>query len=249
MVLITNHTKRSLSLLASQFRSEKSNGDMTNFQKMIKCFSDELQEAEDVNQQLLEERWLENAIGKQLDMIGEILDLPRQLGESDDDYRERLQFQIFINSSNGTPEDVIETLKFLTKSSYVNYLERDYGFFQLEMNGIKFPNPPNDLNEVIKKVSPAGVNYAPIVATYGVPIPFELSGDLSSDPLVVNPSDDAENHLEMEPYLSILYVSAGNVTKNGPNGGLDELNYPLPTAGQISELIQKGGNLIPPRYQ
>src|SRR5690606_9597636 len=145
---------------------------------------------EDVKWQLKTERWISTAIGQQLDEIGTILGLPRIINESDEDYRERLQFQIFINTSSGTPEEVMQVLAFLTQASHVNYHDIGIAAFQLETNGLKFPDPPNDLNDAIFQVSPAGVNYAPIVATYDVPISFELGGDLTDQPLYVVPDGD-----------------------------------------------------------
>lgn len=252
MVRILNSYERALALLASQFRDAKRDGSPTNLQKVIRALVQPAQELQDVNYELQTERWLTTAVGYQLDEIGVILGVAREPDESDEDYRERLQFQIFINTSAGSPEDSIRVLQFLTQATHIGYFERSPAFYQMETNGLKFPVPANDLNDAIFSVSPAGVNYAPIVATYNVPISFELSGDLQSDPLFVAPNsaDPTELvNLEMEPYNAILYVSAGNVEDTGPNGGLDELNFPLPTAGQLSELIQKGGNLPPRRFE
>ena len=247
MVQITDQFERALALLASQFRGQKSNGELTNLQKLIKVIVTPMQRLEDAKWQLKTERWLTTSVGAQLDELGVILGLPRKLNESDDDYRERLQFQIFINTTSGTPEEVMAVLAFLTQATHTNYHDIGIADYQLETNGLKFPNPPNELNDGIFQVSPAGVNYAPIVATYNVPISFELGGDLTDQPLAVNANASdpfEERELQMEIYAGspVLYVSAGAVESNGPDGGLDELDFPLETAGQLSELIQKGGN-------
>lgn len=251
MVQITNQFQRALSLLVSQFRGEKADGSLTNLQKLIKVLVAPLQDLENVRWQLKTQRWLSTAIGAQLDEIGVILGLPRQLGESDEDYRERLQFQIFINNTSGTPEEVMAVLAFLTQATHTNYHDIGIAAFQLETNGLKFPNPPNQLNDGIFQVSPAGVNYAPIVATYNVPISFELSGDLTDVPLLVAPNSNDVTELTnllIEPENALLYVASGQYENNGPNGGLDELDFPLATAGQLSELIQKGGNAPARRF-
>lgn len=253
MVQITNQFDRALALLVSQFRGQKATGGLTNFQKLIKVLVTPFQQLEDVKWQLKTERWLDTSVGAQLDEIGVILGLPRDINESDSNYRERLQFQIFINTTSGTPEEVMRVLAFLTQASHTNYHDIGIADYQLETNGLKFPNPPNDLNDAIFQVSPAGVNYAPIVATYNVPISFELGGDLTDEPLYVNANtaDPTElRELEMQVYAGtpVLYVAAGAVESNGPNGGLDELDFPLATAGQLSELIQKGGNNPPRRF-
>lgn len=248
MVQITNQFERALALLVSQFRGQKLDGQLTNLQKLIKVLVTPAQRLEDVKWQLKTERWLSTAVGVQLDEIGVILGLPRELNESDDDYRERLEFQIFINTTSGTPEEVMAVLAFLTQASHVNYHDIGIACFQLETNGLKFPNPTNQLNDGIFQVSPAGVNYAPIVATYNVDISFELGADLTDQPLLVAPDSGDPTNLEVEPYNAILYMSAGAVESQGPNGGLDELDFPLDTAGQLSELIQKGGNAPPRRF-
>lgn len=245
MVLILDSYQRALALLASQFRGVKEDGELTNLQKLIRAIVTPVQELQDVNYELETERWLSSAVGQQLDEIGIILGLPRNLDESDSDYRERLQFQIFINTSSGTPEEIIRILKTLTNATFIGYLDSPYAFFQLETNGLTFPDPPNDLNDAIFKASPAGVNYAPIVATYNVPISFQFGNDVSSNPFGVAPNlSDIEEItlLEIEPTPSILYVSAGTIANDNPEGGLAELDFPSPLAGKLSELIQKSGN-------
>lgn len=214
MVQITNHFQRAISLLASQFRKNKPDGSLTNFQKLIQALVEPAQEIENVNWELKTERWLNTAIGTQLDGLGQIIGIARNPGESDEDYRERLQFQIFINSSKGTPEDVIRIIEFLTKSDRIIYHETYPAAFQLETDGLVFPTPPNELVTAIKNASPAGVNYAPITATYNVPISFQVTDEIGES-----------------------------------EGGFEELNYPLPTAGQLSEVIQNDSNMPPRRYQ
>lgn len=249
MTHITNVLERTLSILASQFRDQKPDGSLTNFQKLIKALCGPAQELQNVLWQLKTERWLSTAIGLQLDEIGEILGLPRNPGESDEDYRERLQFQIFINISSGTPEDIIRAIKYLTDASSIRFFDVFPAFFQLETDGLKFPVSPNDLNDAIFRMSPAGVNYAPITATYNVPIPFQTSGDLTLEALYVVPDENSPEdqfQLLMQPYNEVLFVSAGTSENLGIEGGLDELNFPSPIAGQLAELIQKNGN-FPPR--
>lgn len=242
MVQILNVFERTLALLVSQFRDQKPDGSLTNFQKLIKVLCTPAQELQDVLWELKTERWLSTSIGVQLDEIGVILGLLRNQGESDDDYRERLQFQIFINISSGTPEDIMQALKFLTKASKVAFFDVFPAFFQLETDGLKFPIPATDLVDSIFRLSPAGVNYAPITATLGEEIPLIMSGDLISEPLFVVPDENAPNDLSnvlLDPYNALLYVSAGATSETSEEGGLDELNFPQPDAGVVSELIQK----------
>lgn len=250
MKIIDNHYERAIALLASQFRDRKDDGELTNLQKVIKAIVSQAQDAENVNNELFSERWLSLAVGVQLDELGIILGVYRNDGESDEDYRERLQFQIFINSSVGSPEDAINILSFLNRSDHIGYFEIYPASYHMECDGIKFPSPPNDLNDALFQASPAGVNYASITASYGVEIPFLTGMDVSSQALSVAPNlmDPFELvNLEMDPYNALLYVNAGSTFGSDSDiGGLDELGFPSPTAGQIGELIQKNGN-FPPR--
>lgn len=248
MVQITDCFERALALLVSQFQAQKDNGDLTNFQKLIKILVTPMQQLENVKWQLKTERWLSTSMGVQLDEIGEIVGVEREINESDDDYRERIEFQIFINRSSGTPEDIMQALAFLTKATHVNIHDVGITAFQLETNGTRFPYPPNDLVDAIFDISPAGVDYAAIVATYDNLIPFELSGDLAEQVFLVSPNGNDLQELEVEPYNRIINVQNGAFANNTGLGGLDELDFPLETAGQLSELIQKNGNFPPVRF-
>lgn len=247
MVQISNVFERTLALLVAQFRDQKPDGTLTNFQKLIKILCEEKQVIQDVLWQLKTERSLSSAIGQQLDGIGEILGLPRNEGETDEDYRESLQFQVFINSSSGTPEQILTAIKFLTKADIVRIFEPFPAFFQLETNGLNFPTPPNDLNDAIFNMSPAGVNYAPITATYGVSFPLRTSNfDIRNYLLSVNSNNESLNLLMM-PYNENLSVTNASNNQEFSNGWLDELGFPSNGAGQIAELIQKDGNKPPRR--
>lgn len=249
MVQILNVYDRAMSLIISQFRDFKPDGSLTNLMKLIKVLADELQELEDVNWQLKTLRWLDTSIGAQLDEIGIILGLPRNPGESDDNYRQRLRFQIFVNSTSGTPEQLISILKFLTDAQTVIYIERDFAFLEMTTDGLNFPNPPNILNQGLFSLTPAGINYVPITATYNQQQVFGFSGDIAVVPLEVNPQVGEANTLEMEPYNSILHVNNGDLEDRMDYFGIAELGYPSPWAGILSELIQINGNFPSRRFE
>ena len=250
MVQILNVFQRATSLLASQFRSNSSENALTNFQKLIRALTVPMQLLENIKWQLKTERSLDTAIGKQLDLIGEILGLPRNEGETDDSYRDRLRLQAFINTSKATPEDAIKFLKMATKANVVSYQELKPACFQLETDGTFFPDPPNMLNEYLKKITPAGVNYVPITATYGTPIPFTFShDDISNSLLTINHEIDEESNLLTDPYNKLLEVTVANNVLDTSEGGFDEYNYPIANAGMFCEAIQYMGNFPPRRYQ
>jgi hypothetical protein len=59
--------------------------------------------------ELVDERFLDTAVGEQLDGLGQIIGIPRG-GLDDDAYRTRLRAQIRILISSGTIEDVLAIL-------------------------------------------------------------------------------------------------------------------------------------------
>ena len=106
MVKITNHVQRAIALLAGQFQQSLVDGEYNRFQRLIRAFVTSMQEIDNVDQDLKNNRSIDTSIGAQLDGLGQILGITRLPNESDDDYRERLKFQIYINKGNATPEEI-----------------------------------------------------------------------------------------------------------------------------------------------
>lgn len=248
---IENVYERLISLLAGQFQGSTPSGDKTNLQKVLFVVAKEIQELEDQNYLLKTMRSLNDAEGVQLDGLGEILALPRNSGESDDNYRERLKFQSFINNSNGTPEEVIKVIKFLTDASKVWYHEYYPAAYQVMTNGLTFPTPPQDLVTVLKGVSPASIQYVPITAIYDW-IPFSFSTDPILELFYVIP--DSSNPTDLVPFEVnfsatdyFLEVNRGQ-TENPILGGYfseaDSLGNIIDTegSGQFAEVITFDGN-------
>lgn len=258
MVDIPNYFERAIALLASQFQIRNPDGSLTNLQKLVQALSGQAQVINTQQQLLLTMRSLNTAQGIQLDGLGQILGLPRISGQSDASYREDLQFQVFINGSNGTPEELIHILKFLTDATDVWYLELYPAAFWMTTNGLTFPPTPSDLVSIIQNVSPAGVEFVTLVATYDTN-PFVFSSDPFTEQFFVapNPNDPLQlNPLEVNPGLGPvdLYIQRGQTHNPNFGGGFAEAlgNYPSYTyddigAGQFAEAIQINGNLPPSR--
>ena len=112
---ITNHYARSLDVLVSQFK------DKPNIQALIHAFCDQMQECEDVNWQLLTERWLDVAVGFQLDVLGDLVGMRRRIDPtwSDDFYRRMIGIKFRVNASQGEGETMIYILLHSTDSDHV----------------------------------------------------------------------------------------------------------------------------------
>jgi len=84
---------------------------------------------------LIAERWIDTAVGVQLDGCGYIVGEPR-LGRTDEDYRAAIKFRVFVNTSKGTPVDMIRGLKYLTDPTDCQYLESYPATVLLFTNGL-----------------------------------------------------------------------------------------------------------------
>lgn len=258
MVDIPNYYERAVSLLASQFQITLPDGGRTNFQKMIYAISTMTQLLQQQLNLLQRDRFLDFSLGAQLDGIGQILGLPRVPGQSDESYREALQFQIFINESEGTPEDVITIMKFLTNAQFVYYDDMFPAAYILTTDGETFPPVPSDLNSVMQSVSPAGVQYVGTVATYGG-VPFVFSSDPFEEQLYVSEDPSAPDVLspfQADPGTGVenFFVQAGMTENPDFGGGFSEailvgnedFIYDEVGAGQLTEFLQTNGNIPPP---
>lgn len=244
MVAIDDHYERANALLASQFRDNLPGQTMNNLQKLIKSVIISMQEIDDQNQLLIFMRFLDTAQGVNLDGLGEIVGLPRKPDQSDDDYREDIRFQIFINNSNGTPEEVIQILKYLTKATKIWYYDMFPAGYQLATNGLTFPTPATDLVLALQQASPAAVQYVPITAIYDT-VPFTFSGDPIETLLWLapTPGNPLDLHNLQVNTGELIEVNAGQSTNPLFGGWFAEVNasnviVSLEGAGQLAELIQ-----------
>jgi len=91
-----------------------------NLINFIKAFADQYQDLEYAFQDLKTGVQLNNAIGVQLDGIGDLVGIPR-FTDDDNLYRTAIRFQISLNNSNGTPEDIISFLQQQTSAVTSKY--------------------------------------------------------------------------------------------------------------------------------
>jgi len=109
------------------------------------------------------ERWIDTAIGAQLDGCGYIVGETRQ-GRDDDTYREAILFRVFVNVSKGTPKDVSYALKYITKSDDVQYIESWPATVMLYCNGY---SANAFLPDVMQDLLPAALSDVDIAVSYG----------------------------------------------------------------------------------
>lgn len=180
-----DYIEKFLPKLAGQFENSPKLKAMVS--AMLSFFSELETEAD----RLKTERWIDSAIGQQLDGCGYIVGELRK-GRSDDEYREAIKFRVFVNVSGATPDDLIKALKFLTNPTDCQYLEAYPATAILFTNGYFVSS---DIHRQIQELSPAGISDVPVLVSYAdkpfrfgkAPIPAELF--VNDDYLSVNGSD------------------------------------------------------------
>jgi len=252
MVDITNYYERMVVLLAAQFQDNYSITQQTNFQKWLQGFAGGAQDIQTQLNNLQYLRTVYTAVGVPLDGIGDIVGIARAPSQSDSDYREAILFQIEANKSSGTPEDVINALKFFTKANKVDYFDEFPAGFILATDGFVFPSPPGDLVTAIQKLSPAGVSLDAILAINivgpGEPypvVPFAFAGDPEVSAFYVSPTEFAPAPLETNT-LNPLQIDAGALGNPLIGGWFAEYgspNFDTTGSGQLVEALVINGNL------
>ncbi len=100
----TTHIQEALDHLVAQFQGKP------KLAAMISAYITQVQDLETVWFELLEERWLENAEGVQIDGFGQIVGEARE-GRTDLAYKTAIRARMVLNRSQGTTEDIIELIR------------------------------------------------------------------------------------------------------------------------------------------
>ena len=142
--------------LPSQFSSSE------KLKTFLGIFLNKVQELEDANIDLNNVSTnIATSYGYQLDIIGKLIGTTRG-GRSDKQYRDAIYFQISLNTGNGTPEDSIQYLSYVTEATKVGYWEHYPASVILETNGTNIPsNIPNTLDNI----TPAGVSVGGVIVS------------------------------------------------------------------------------------
>lgn len=110
--VVKDHEEQALDRVLEQFK------DKPNVEALIKGWMKGVQTTEEAIFDILENMSIQTAYGTQLDNVGKIVGASRG-GRSDESYREHIQLQILINTSEGTPTDILEILSLITDASLV----------------------------------------------------------------------------------------------------------------------------------
>lgn len=156
---------------------------------------------------LKNQRWIDTAVGAQLDGCGQIVGETRQ-GRDDEAYRAAIKFRVFVNVSNATPADMQQALSFLVGGDDKQYMEVYPATVMLFSDG---PNPPNDIQGQIQDIAPAAINIVPVMVSYAQK-PFRFGRESLPGELFVNDQYLTANGADLQ-------VSTGENTSSGATLG------------------------------
>lgn len=149
---ISDHVVRAKNRLIEQYKGK------TKVEGVVEALVQPLQDIEDVLLQLKTERWIDSAIGIQLDKIGEIVGIEREYEQGDEDYRLLIKAKIIMNLNQGTPEEVIAAAKFFIGAIFIWYLEVYPAAVDIFSSTVVPPDHRAKIRAQLKKFLPAGVS-------------------------------------------------------------------------------------------
>lgn len=169
---INDHLPQALARLMTQYAQAE------NLKNFITAIVNPVQEIEGVLGDLNTLRTLAIAFGQQLDNIGKIVGLERPPGADDDTYRNDLYAEIKINTSEGQPEQAIQTYQLFTGATLVLFFEHFPAEVSVESDYV----PPDQttvdlLLGILQKVLPAGVRCDALVS-FDSSMAFAMDGPL-----------------------------------------------------------------------
>lgn len=132
---------------------------LENLEKLLTIFLNQTQELEETNIALAGKKDVYTVEGDWLDYIGSILGVERA-ARDDDSYRAAILLEIAINTSDGTPDNLINLVNQFTDSSNSTYIEYHPAAFYTINTGTE--NENNTLWQLVQDIKPAGV-YAEVV--------------------------------------------------------------------------------------
>jgi len=165
---ITTHVADAKARLVEQYKRKP------NIDGILQSFVQQYQDMEDVINDMFFSRFVNNAVGRQLDLFGTIVDLDRQ-GFDDTFYRILLNAKIGQNISSGDPERVISTLVLLTGASQVMYQNLNNATVGLAINTTIPANLVDLIFATMQSVVMAGIRIDFIVS-YDATEPFSFDG-------------------------------------------------------------------------
>lgn len=162
---IDDHVEKALDRILEQYKNK------SKVRGLITAIVKPLQGIEDAAQPLLTLRHVNTAVGAQLDGVGQIVGLARELEQDDEDYRALIKAKIVQNLNNGTPEEVIAAAKFFLNTTEIWFTENYPAEVDIQTTEEIEESLRPKLRKVLEKFLPSGVALG-IFGQYDVERPF-----------------------------------------------------------------------------
>lgn len=222
---ILNHAEAAILRLVGQYANDE------NLKNLLRALIGPIQEIENALETMNTQRLLDNATGANLDLLGTIIGIARPAGASDEDYRQLLYAQIKINTSEGQPEQVIQTFQLLTNANLVLLSENFPAEVTLSSDHV-FPGQDsiNSILKILNMVLSAGVRPDGII-TFDATEAFAYDGVLPGLGYgdATNPATGGK-YATYDTYL-VPFAYAGSSVSDGGYGSTTD---PLVGGGYVS---------------
>jgi len=169
----TTHVLEAINTLVEQFKNKPL------IKSLVTAWVNQIQDIENMYYELRTERQLNNAVGVQLDGLGNIVGEKRE-GKDDDEYRNAIRVRILINKSNGTTENIYAVMKAFLNIDNVELKIIDYypaGFIAEIVTILTSFISMQQLKSFIDDASPVAIKSQ---LTYHPTNPFRFDGPFGS---------------------------------------------------------------------
>lgn len=183
---------------------------------LVETIVEPLKELENEFFSLKDERWVDSAVGQQLDYCGYIIGLARQ-GRDDETYRIAIKALILSSASGATPYALIEGIRFLTNAKEPQYLESYPACAILFTDGEKIPTGSQ---QIIQDIAPVAIEKVPLLVNYGREQPVRTGGVIKTSTLSSVDSENVNSSLSVNSNL--LLVGYGEVKGGTGLAGITE---------------------------
>lgn len=175
--------------------------------------------------QLKDLRWVDTAIGAQLDGCGYIVGVAR-MGREDEEYRTAIKARILSNTSKARPQDLIEGVRFLTKPNEIQYLESYPACVMLFTDG---QYVPDGSQAILQDIAPAAIENVQLMVSYGRAKPFRTGRLANPMTMRVDSSDGSDGGLQANDKQ--LAISNTNPMGTARLSGMSPVKTPLTANG------------------
>lgn len=150
---ILDHQAQAKAKLLEQYKGN------VDVEGMLDALDGNIQDLEDALWQLFTLRWLDTAVGVQLDGLGQILTFPRNTPD-DEVYRLELKARSVQLISESEPEALIKVMKFMTNATLVTFQDWYPGDIGMGTDGVVLLGQINLLYDMAQRAAGAGIRVA-----------------------------------------------------------------------------------------